>query len=106
MTGSGVEVLIRGRDRIGDVVVTFPALKLLRSHLPGARLSYACARYAEELVRVSGLVDRVIPIRPGGIALNLPAYLRLRREVRSGRFGRIFIFDGADDYGRWIGPLS
>lgn len=53
------EVLVLRLDRIGDVLMSLPALASLRAALPGARIRLAVGRWSEALAR-SAPVDEVL----------------------------------------------
>jgi ADP-heptose:LPS heptosyltransferase len=53
------DVLVLRLDRIGDVVMSLPALADLRAALPGARIRLAVGRWSEEIAR-SAPVDEVL----------------------------------------------
>jgi len=98
------EVLLWRAERIGDAVMTIPAVKVLREAAPQARLTYATTDYAAELVRFLGLGDRVwaFPFKP--LLGDFWKYRALAEEVRSGRFDRIFLLAKQTKYEKRIGP--
>ena len=52
-------ILVLRGGAIGDFVVTFPALRLLRERWPGAHLELVCYPHLGDLARAGGLADRV-----------------------------------------------
>ncbi len=72
-------VLIVRNDRIGDLMLTLPALEALRSALPQAHLSLLASSYAAPLMRGSQLVDECIEDDPTWTARDLAHQLKLRR---------------------------
>jgi ADP-heptose:LPS heptosyltransferase len=54
------EVLVLRLDRIGDVLMSLPALALLRRAYPAARIRLAVGRWSEEIARRAP-VDEVLP---------------------------------------------
>jgi ADP-heptose:LPS heptosyltransferase len=84
------EVLVLRLDRIGDLLMCFPALQALREALPGARVRLAVGTWAEELARRAP-VDEVLVWsapwvgRAAEGAQPLPALLRSARRLASER---------------------
>jgi ADP-heptose:LPS heptosyltransferase len=80
------EVLVLRLDRIGDLVMSLPALFELRAALPGARIRLAVGRWAEDVARLAP-VDEVLvwsaPWAGRGSegALSLAALVRLSRGL-------------------------
>lgn len=99
-------ILVWRAERVGDVVMTFPALKVLRSALPGARIVCVATGYARGVLDMSALADRVIEVRFRGGIRNARAYRGLREEIRAGRYDRIFVFAKATKYAKHIGSLA
>jgi len=85
-------ILVWGAERVGDVVMTIPAVKLLRQHAPGARLVYVTSSYAWPVMEAAGLADERRTYRLKGGIRNFFVWRRLRREVRCGHYARIFLF--------------
>jgi len=106
MTDAIRHVLVWRGNRIGDVVLTFPALKIIRSRASQARITYVTTDYARELAEISGLADTVYALKFEGGIRNLWRYRRLRKAVRAGAFERIFIYGKTDRYRRRIGPIE
>lgn len=73
-------ILIIRNDRIGDVVLTLPAMQTLRRALPASRITALVTDYTAPLLLDSGFVDELIIDRP---RTNSQA---LARRLRSGRF--------------------
>jgi ADP-heptose:LPS heptosyltransferase len=53
------EVLVLRLDRIGDVIMSLPALALLRAELPAARIRLAVGRWSQEIAK-SAPVDELL----------------------------------------------
>ncbi|MCX6563808.1 MAG: glycosyltransferase family 9 protein [Candidatus Aminicenantes bacterium] len=73
------KILIIRLRRIGDVVMTTPALTLLKQHFPKARLTYLVEEPYRRLVEGHPSLDRVIAIPP---KQRFKDFVRLIREVR------------------------
>ena len=86
-----MRVLLWGAERVGDVVMTIPALKLLRRLQPDAYVCFATTRYAAPVARLVNLADEVTTYRFGYDLLNLPAFARLRRRIRTGEFDAVLL---------------
>jgi len=82
------EVLVLRLDRIGDVLMSLPALGDLRAALPAARIRLAVGRWSEEVAR-SAPVDEVLVWsapwvgRAAEGADRLPALARKARSLRA-----------------------
>jgi heptosyltransferase III len=66
MPGSGKNIsriLLVRNDRIGDLVLTTPAVSALRRHLPEAQIDLLCASYAEPVVRANPHLSEVLTDR-------------------------------------------
>ena len=77
------KILIVRLRRIGDVVMTTPALTLLKEHFPKARLTYLVEEPYRRLVEGHPGLDRVIAIPPKH---RFKDFVRLVREVRKERY--------------------
>lgn len=98
--------LIWGRQRIGDVVMSIPALKILRKHAPRLKTRYVTTFYASELVRLTGLVDDVRCVRLKGGIRNFFRWWKLRREVSRGEYAPIFLLGKVSRYERKVGGVD
>lgn len=100
------KILVWGTPRIGDVVMAFPALKLIRAHVPQAQVVWLTTDYARELVELSGLADEVWTFTYRARLRNRLEFFRFRWAIRRARFDRIFIFGNLEKYRRFLGPLE
>jgi lipopolysaccharide heptosyltransferase II len=78
------EVLIRGPNWTGDLVMATPGFRALRAGLPGARLTLAVPRGLEELVAGAPWFDAVLPLdgHRRGLGGLVRDARRLRRRAR------------------------
>jgi heptosyltransferase III len=66
MPGSGKNirrVLLVRNDRLGDLVLTTPSFRVLRTALPEAKIDLLCSTYAEPVVRGNPCIDSIITDR-------------------------------------------
>ena len=98
--------MIWGAQRVGDVVMTLPALKLLKAHFPTANVTYVTSDYARDVVEISGMADRICALQFKGRLKDFWTYRRLRKQVKAGTFERILIFGKATRYEKHVGPLN
>jgi ADP-heptose:LPS heptosyltransferase len=76
----GVRSLLVIRNRAGgDLLLATPALRALRSALPGARIDVLTARWFAAILEGNPDVDRVIDFDPRSLASQGLLYLRLSR---------------------------
>ncbi len=85
-------ILIVRTDRIGDVVLTTPAIKALREQYPTARISILVASATFDLVNGNPYVDEILVDDRPGAHKGLLGFWRLIRELRSKRFDLAVIF--------------
>lgn len=97
------KILVWGTPRLGDVVMAFPALKLIRGQLGDARIVWITTDYSRPLVELSELADEIWTFTYRARLLNRVEFLRLRRAIRRARFDQIFIFGDLEKYRRFLG---
>ncbi|MDE1920391.1 MAG: glycosyltransferase family 9 protein [Candidatus Omnitrophica bacterium] len=85
-------VLIVRTDRIGDVVLTTPAIKSLRHTYPTARLSILVSPSTRDLVDGNPYLDEVLVDERQGRHQGLLGFLRLALQLRSRHFDLAVIF--------------
>jgi ADP-heptose:LPS heptosyltransferase len=68
---NGVRILLIQLKRLGDVILTAPAVSALRETFPDAELVMACAASAASLARMMPGLSRVIEYRSGKVNLRL-----------------------------------
>ncbi|MFW6159985.1 MAG: glycosyltransferase family 9 protein [Acidobacteriota bacterium] len=83
-------LLIRLR-RIGDILMTTPAVTALKDHFPESRLFYIVEEPYRELVEGNPYLDEVI-ILPAGQSRQ--EFLALARKIRKSRFDAVVDFHG------------
>jgi len=85
-------ILIVRADRIGDVVLTTPAIKAISQAYPGARISVLVTPASFDLVNGNPYVDEVLVDDRRGRHKDLFGFLRLAREIRLKQFDLAVIF--------------
>ncbi len=93
-------LLIRFR-RIGDIVLTTPAVRALRRALPAAELIYVVDEPYRKLVEGHPDLDGIIAVPPGASGKD---FLKLVRNVRKRRFDAVLDFHGGPraSYLTWL----
>ena len=85
------KILIVRPRRIGDIVMTTPALTLLKKHFPKAGLTYLVEEPYRRLVEGHPALDRVIAIPQ---KQRFKDFVRLIREIRKERFDALLDLHG------------
>jgi len=88
-------VLIRGTNWIGDVVMTFPAIAAVRATLPKAHLTVLVKPWVADLVRMHPAVDEVLLYERPGRHDGLRGFFTLARELRRRRFDAAILLQNA-----------
>ena len=88
-------VLIRGTNWIGDVVMTFPAMAAVRETLPKARITVLVKPWVADLVRMHPAVDEVMVYERPGRHDGLGGLLALARELRQRNFDAAILLQNA-----------
>mgnify|MGYP001170171280 FL=1 len=88
-------VLIRGTNWIGDVVMTFPAIAAVRATLPKAHLTVLVKPWVADLVRMHTAVDDVMVYERPGRHDGLAGLFTLARELRRRRFDAAILLQNA-----------
>jgi lipopolysaccharide heptosyltransferase II len=85
-------ILIVRTDRIGDVILTTPAVAALRKAYPKARLSMLVAPLTRDLIAGHPDLHEVLVDDRKGIHRGLLGFLRLIRALRQRRFDMAIVF--------------
>jgi ADP-heptose:LPS heptosyltransferase len=85
------EVLVLRLDRIGDVIMSLPALADLRAALPGARIRLAVGRWSADIARTAPVDEVLVWSAPwvGRAAEGADGFATLARRARSLRAARL-----------------
>ena len=86
-------ILVVRLDRMGDVLLSFPAIRALRERFPRARITALTQPYARSLMeRCPDLDDAMVyDYKKKGMHRSLRGYFRLLREIQRRRFDMVFI---------------
>jgi heptosyltransferase-2 len=85
-------ILIVRTDRIGDVVLTTPAIKAIRQSYPGSHIAILVTPATLDLVNGNPYVDEILVDDRQGQHKGIFGFLRLVREIRSKQFDLAIIF--------------
>jgi len=85
-------ILIVRTDRIGDVVLTTPAIKALRETYPVSRISILVSPATFDLVNGNPYIDEILMDDRWGRHKGLFGFFRLVREIRLKQFDLAIIF--------------
>ena len=91
-------LLIRLKS-IGDILLTLPAVQVIRENFPGAKITFLTSKENAPLLRGFRAVNEVIPLdraalRSGNPFKVVPELLGLLRRLRAGRFDLAVDFQG------------
>ncbi|MDD5475166.1 MAG: lipopolysaccharide heptosyltransferase II [Syntrophales bacterium] len=88
-------LLIRGTNWIGDVIMSLPALSAVRNSVPGARITVLAKPWVADLYRLFPGIDEVIIFQSPGCHDGLAGKTRLAKELRQRRFDAALLFQNA-----------
>jgi ADP-heptose:LPS heptosyltransferase len=89
-------ILIIDFGQLGDVVLSLPALKVIRKRFPNARLTVLVGRPGSQIVTLSGFANEVIEVdrvslRDGSKLVSIARIFKLVGKVRKAKFD--FVID-------------
>jgi heptosyltransferase-2 len=85
-------ILVVRTDRIGDVVLTTPAIKALRQSYPASRISVLVSSSNFDLINGNPYVDDILVDDRQGRHKGFIGFLRLVREIRVKKFDLAIIY--------------
>lgn len=88
-------ILIRGTNWIGDVVMTLPAVSAVRKTFSGAKITVLAKPWVAEIYRICPDVDDVIIFQSPGPHDGIAGKIRLARLLRSKRFDMAVLLQNA-----------
>ncbi len=65
MTSSNVHILLSRTDRIGDLVLSTPAVATVRASFPKARITMVCSSYNRVVMERNTDIDEIVEVRAG-----------------------------------------
>ncbi len=95
---ASARILLLRLRRIGDVILTTPAVAALRKAFPRAALTYVVEKPYARLVEGNPSLDRVIVVDP---KLGLGETLRLVRDIRREHYDAVLDFHGGPRTSLW-----
>ncbi len=84
--------LLLRTDRIGDVVLTTPAVTVLRQAFPHAIISFLAKKYTKPLLESHPGIDEVLIYEPEGRHRGVQGHRRLAKSLRKRRFDAAIFF--------------
>ncbi len=85
-------ILLIRTDRIGDVVLTAPAVTVLKQFYPKARIGFLTREYTAPLLRHYKGIEHILIYQPEGKHAGLSGHLRLAEELRAHNFDAAVLF--------------
>jgi len=92
MMGNYKNILIVRTDRIGDVVLTTPAIRALRRSYPDARISILVAPATRDIIDGNDCINEVIVDDRKGEHKGLMGFLKLIQTLRRKRFDLAIVY--------------
>lgn len=92
MVDRKLNILVVRTDRIGDVVLTTPAVRAIRQNFPDAQLTMLVAPLTRDLVDGNPDLDAVMVDDRGGIHRSAAGFCKLALELRARKFDWVFVF--------------
>jgi ADP-heptose:LPS heptosyltransferase len=94
-----MNILLIRLKSIGDVVLTLPAVNVVRDHFPAAKITFLTSKENAALLAGFHEVNEVLPLdraalRSGNPVKVVPSLLALLRRLRAGKFDLIVDFQG------------
>ncbi|MEW5895709.1 MAG: glycosyltransferase family 9 protein [Candidatus Omnitrophota bacterium] len=86
------KILLIRTDRIGDVILTLPAVHTLREQMPGAKISMLISPLTLDLVSGHPDIDEVLIDDKDGRHKGVRGFLKLVEEIRSKEFAVVINF--------------
>ncbi|GAB4367502.1 MAG: lipopolysaccharide heptosyltransferase II [Calditrichia bacterium] len=85
-------ILLIRTDRIGDIILTTPAITLLRENYPQARILFLTRSYTAPLLKHHRDLNEIIIYEPEGRHRGFFGHLRLAKELRREDIDLAFLF--------------
>jgi len=88
-------ILIRGTNWIGDVIMTLPAMAAIRRAFPDAKISVLAKPWVADIFFLCSDVDEVILYRSPGVHAGFGGLFRLAGELRERKFDAAILLQNA-----------
>lgn len=88
-------ILVRGTNWIGDVIMTLPAMAAIRRSFPRAKISVLVKPWVADVFSLCSDVDEVIIYRSPGIHAGLRGLFRLAGELRGKKYDAAILLQNA-----------
>ena len=88
-------ILIRGTNWIGDVVMTLPAIAAIRKTFPRSKIAVLAKPWVAELFHICPDVDEVILFQSPGIHDGITGKFRLARKLKNKSFDMAILLQNA-----------
>ncbi|MCK9273525.1 MAG: lipopolysaccharide heptosyltransferase II [Syntrophales bacterium] len=92
---SAKNIIIRGTNWIGDVIMSLPAVSAIKGACPDARIAVLAKPWVADIYRLSPDVDEVIVFQSPGRHSGIHGKWRLARELRTHRFDAAILLQNA-----------
>jgi heptosyltransferase-2 len=87
-----VRTLLRATNWVGDVAMSLPAFRALRTSFPGDHFAVLARPWVADLYRLLPEVDEVLVEEPGGAHAGAAGRQRLATELKAKAFDRVLLF--------------
>ncbi len=80
--GESIKILVARCDRLGDVILSTPAIRALKENYPKSKLILMVRKNIAPIVETLSFVDEVKIYDPDGVHAGVKGFFRLMRELR------------------------
>ncbi|MGB8324901.1 MAG: lipopolysaccharide heptosyltransferase II [Candidatus Acidiferrum sp.] len=92
-----MKLLIRATNWVGDAIMALPAIRTMRTKLPGAQISIVARPYVVDLYQNQNLCDELISYDPNGEHRGWSGRERFARQLRTKKFDLAILLQNAFD---------
>jgi heptosyltransferase-3 len=92
MTKAIQNILLVRTDRIGDVILTTPTIKILKQEFPASKIYFLTRRYVELLLKHNNLLEKTLLYEPDNLHKGIIGHIRLAKDLKSYQFDLAFLF--------------
>lgn len=86
------KVLYIRTDRIGDIILTTPAVGVLKDAYPDVHITFLAREYTRPLLAQHPQIDEIISYQPEGAHKGLAGHIRLANTLRRGNYDAAILF--------------